>query len=1179
MLRLLLRSLLWYRRTHLLVLIAVVVSTAVIAGSLITGDSIRGSLRQMTLSRLGRVSHILHSPRFVRQQLAEDLRQAVASRAGEVQIAPALILTAGLQQEAEPGVLRRASGVQLSGLDNSGWSLLQTGAAVAPVNDEIVLGYRTAEALQAAVGDEVSVWVELPASIPRDSLMGEREEVSLEIVFTVSAVLDEQAGASRFSLQVSQQLPNNAFVSLQTLQERLGLEERPVSRRTPVAAAARVNTLLISVPGADDEAVGQTDEMLSVDLQEALQKSISLTDLGMRIRRIEERGYLSVESDSMILEDQPVDAVMQAARDIGMLASPVVVYLINEFSAAERTSVDERYSMYSLAAGADLQLPLPLGPFTPESGDITQLGNDGIVLSSWLAEDLQVKVGDAIDARWHEVGSYGELPELTRRFTVRAVLPATQSVSLDRDLTPFVDGVTNVDGFDDWDQPFPMEMDRITSRDDDWWETHRATPRAFVSPETAAELWDSRFGRYTSVRIGSAGVALQADALETLEERILASVPPLLPLPELNLQIRPVRSEGLRAAVGANNFGGLFIGFSFFLIVSAILLASLMFQLGLQQRVAQAGLLEAIGFTHTAARRPMAQEGLIIAALGGGLGLLPGVKFAELMIYGLTTWWKGATGTQFLLLDVRAESLLIAFLIVFVISGWVILRAVRQTTQGAPRALLQGAAAAECEIGQAPVGMCSRMLLLLTLITGMALPPAVLSGIVPSGEAFGGLSWQVVCFFLAGFSWLAAFLLLLRRILRGRGEAESHKYAIGSIRQLAFANASRNPQRSVLTTTLIALATFVIVAVGAGRRNPVSEQPDVNSGNGGFRLVAESSLPVLFDLNTTEGREKLQLDLTDETSLPAETVVHSFRVRPGEDASCLNLFQTSLPTLLGATDEFIDRGGFRFADTPSEKPWAQLREQLPPREMGEGQTLPVIPVLGDLNTLQFSLKKRIDDVILFPNEQTPTHVLQISGMLDSSIFQGVLVMTEENLRLLAPETSGSSYFLIEAADAAAAERTAVILETVLQPFGMDVEQVSRRLADFLAVQNTYLSTFQLLGGLGLLVGTLGLATVMVRNVLERRREIAMLRALGFRGGRIARLILTENTALLMWGLLAGTVSALTAMLPHLRSTGADVPWEELAVTLVAVAVVGMVSAVVPIRAALRVTVRDVLVGE
>ena len=57
----------------------------------------------------------------------------------------------------------------------------------------------------------------------------------------------------------------------------------------------------------------------------------------------------------------------------------------------------------------------------------------------------------------------------------------------------------------------------------------------------------------------------------------------------------------------------------------------------------------------------------------------------------------------------------------------------------------------------------------------------------------------------------------------------------------------------------------------------------------------------------------------------------------------------------------------------------------------------------------------------------------------------------------------------------AADQTASSLETALQPYGMDTERVSRRLADFLAVQNTYLSTFQMLGGLGLLVGTFGLA--------------------------------------------------------------------------------------------------------
>ena len=67
-----------------------------------------------------------------------------------------------------------------------------------------------------------------------------------------------------------------------------------------------------------------------------------------------------------------------------------------------------------------------------------------------------------------------------------------------------------------------------------------------------------------------------------------------------------------------------------------------------------------------------------------------------------------------------------------------------------------------------------------------------------------------------------------------------------------------------------------------------------------------------------------------------------------------------------------------------------------------------------------------------------------------------------------------------------------------------------RLANFLAVQNTYLSTFQTLGGLGLLLGTLGLATVMLRNVVERRSELALLRAIGMTGSNVALIVLSEK---------------------------------------------------------------------
>ena len=233
-----------------------------------------------------------------------------------------------------------------------------------------------------------------------------------------------------------------------------------------------------------------------------------------------------------------------------------------------------------------------------------------------------------------------------------------------------------------------------------------------------------------------------------------------------------------------------------------------------------------------------------------------------------------------------------------------------------------------------------------------------------------------------------------------------------------------------------------------------------------------------------------------------------------------------------------------------------------------------------MNTLQFSLKKGIGGIILAPDAQNPKFALQVVGMLDGSVFQGVLVMSDANLKRIAPELSGSRYFLIETAEArTSVDQTSSALETALQPYGMDTEHVSRRLADFLAVQNTYLSTFQMLGGLGLLVGTFGLAAVMMRNVIERRAEIALLRSLGFRWFRIVWLVLAENTLLLFWGILTGTAAALIAMLPHLLSTGADIPWIELGITLGAVLIIGTFSAVFPIYASLRIPIREVLTSE
>ena len=56
--------------------------------------------------------------------------------------------------------------------------------------------------------------------------------------------------------------------------------------------------------------------------------------------------------------------------------------------------------------------------------------------------------------------------------------------------------------------------------------------------------------------------------------------------------------------------------------------------------------------------------------------------------------------------------------------------------------------------------------------------------------------------------------------------------------------------------------------------------------------------------------------------------------------------------------------------------------------------------------------------------------------------------------------------------------------------GLEVNLAAVRLDEFNAVQNTYLQIFQLLGGLGLLLGSVGLGVVVLRNALERRAELA-----------------------------------------------------------------------------------------
>ena len=186
----------------------------------------------------------------------------------------------------------------------------------------------------------------------------------------------------------------------------------------------------------------------------------------------------------------------------------------------------------------------------------------------------------------------------------------------DRDLVPEYPGITDSARVADWDPPFPIDLNRVRPIDEEYWNRYRATPKAFIPIERGQQLWSSRHGALTALRLIPPLEIALADARAGYEKALLGELDPLA----MGFSVYDVRAQGLAASNGATDFGEYFTYFSIFLVVSALLLAGLFFKLGVEQRLREVGLLQALGFDPAAIRRLFAGEALFLAGIGGARG-------------------------------------------------------------------------------------------------------------------------------------------------------------------------------------------------------------------------------------------------------------------------------------------------------------------------------------------------------------------------------------------------------------------------------------------------------------------------------------------------------------------------------------------------------------------------------
>jgi hypothetical protein len=564
-----------------------------------------------------------------------------------------------------------------------------------------------------------------------------------------------------------------------------------------------------------------------------------------------------------------------------------------------------------------------------------------------------------------------------------------------------------------------------------------------------------------------------------------------------------------------------------------------------EQRAQETGLFLALGLPKKMIGRFIYFEHGLLIFIGSILGGLLGILYNQLILEALKTIWSEAVGTSALEMKIELSSVLSGLAAGMILAFMTVGLVVRIQTRRTVTQLLSSAGL--------PLLKSKKNRSLPGLIVAWTSLLAAAGLIIYSGPGKDAAG----AFFAAGALLLTSglsFTYLYFTDIKRRPSADRL-----NLIKIAIRSATRNVIRGLMLIGLMASGLFILFTVGANRHGKVLDPHLRTSGTGGFTICAESVIPVLYDLKSEKGRTVYNL----EESLFDRVDYVPFRLREGDDASCLNLNRVSNPHLLGVDPALLHmRKSFTFSARIPEladgDPWIALNA-------GSGET--VIPGIADETVIIWGLGKSVGDTLTYTDEYgKPFHIKLIAG-LANSVFQGNIIISGQVFSKKYPSISGYRFFLIETPG----DKTDLVSERLswaMQDLGFQAILASEWLMAFNAVENTYLSIFLILGGFGLILGTIGIGIVVLRTTIERRSELALLRSIGFTRRSVSSLLAGEHLFLLAIGAVCGAGASLTALLPVWLAAGASVPYLSLIIILLLVTGSGVMWTVLATRIAM-----------
>ena len=594
-LKYILRSFSFYKKQNLALLAGTILSTAVLTGALIVGDSVNYSLGQIVNKRLGKVDHAcVTGERFISDDLSLKMNNV-----SSLNIAGVLRLK-GTVKNPETNV--RLNQVDVYGVDSAFWYFSEL-SGIDLNEDGIMVSENVANRLKLDLGITVLLRMEKLDAIPVNTPFSRGDQNSVSLRLKVVKILSDEEFA-RFSLETNQKAPYNLFLSKSLLQSKLDL--------------ANKSNLILSGGGSSKTQNDLPDSLM--------QAQWSYRDASLQVKELQGNEILEITSDRIFLDDIICEKIASSYPGQRILS-----YLVNGIQ------FNNKSIPYSFVSGL-------------ESGMIDlDLADDEIILNDWAAADLAISVGDSVRLEYFTIGAYKEL--ITESKMMKLVgIELNQGHLFKQDLMPDFPGLSDAKSCGEWDTGIPIDLDLIRDKDELYWNEFRGTPKAIVSYASANRMWANAFGSATALRIKIQGTDL-GDRTAKLNQLLAPS--------DIGIGFKDVRSAADRGVANSVDFGELFLSLSFFVIAAAVLLLVLLFALNILSRRKEIKVLRALGIADRKIFQMLMGESLVSILFGGVLGTVLGVYYNKAILYGLNSVWQDAVRTHDLSIHISFGSLLV----------------------------------------------------------------------------------------------------------------------------------------------------------------------------------------------------------------------------------------------------------------------------------------------------------------------------------------------------------------------------------------------------------------------------------------------------------------------------------------------------------------------------------------